>query len=111
MLKTLVMQGFTRPGGDAWRATADQIIVVTSGFAPGGLRLQADFLTEEEQADLIKLTRRASEGDDDAGFDLSRLGKREQKRWERLCEVSSGREPGSGLPGREGRSGGRDEVR
>jgi hypothetical protein len=48
-----------------------------------------------KQADVVRLTRKANEGDDDAGFDLTRLGKREQRRWERLCEVGGGKSPGS----------------
>lgn len=94
-MKTLVTQGFVRPGQEDWRATCTQITVLTSGLLQGGLRLQADRLTEEERTSLMKLTRKASEGDDDAGFSLDRLKKRDQAVWERLCEVGSGREPGS----------------
>jgi hypothetical protein len=94
-MKTLVTQGFVRPGEEEWRATCTQITVLTSGFLPGGLRLQADRLTDQEKATVIKLTRKASGDDDDAAFDLDRLSKRERLRWERLCEVGGGREPGS----------------
>jgi hypothetical protein len=94
-LRQLVEPGYVRPGDEEWKLACTVITVRTVSLVEGGLRLSPDRLTAEEKADIVRLTRKANEGDDDAGFDLTRLGKREQRRWERLCEVGGGKEPGS----------------
>ena len=90
-LKALVTSGYERPGGEDWRSACDQLIVLTSGVVPGGLRLQTDPLSEEDQADVVRLLRKATGGDDGA----FKLGKRDLASLERLAEKGAGRESGS----------------
>lgn len=76
---------------DTLRSIESFIIRRTSGMVAGGFRTDLRRnLAEDEQAELVALTREA-EGDN-RSFVLARLSKRKQERWERLVGKAGGDE-------------------
>lgn len=74
---------------DTLKAIQTFVIRRTSGMISGGLRTDLrQNLTDDEQAELVGLTREA-EGDD-RSFVLDRLSKRKQQRWETLVGKGGG---------------------
>jgi hypothetical protein len=81
---------------EAVRAAIDQVALATVGVRPGGLRVDADRLTVDEQLELCNLSREIS-ADAPPGqvrFDPSRLEKKQLKRWRSLVEKGAGEEEG-----------------
>ncbi|MFL5943685.1 MAG: hypothetical protein ACJ75L_10525 [Gaiellaceae bacterium] len=74
----------TAPNTETLLDVKDKIARATSGYRDGGLRVNANRLTEPEQWELIELTREASTG----GWSWERLGKG-RRRLEALIEKAA----------------------
>jgi hypothetical protein len=72
--------------GEQLAAMKNQIARATSTLRDGGVRVDPDLLSEDEQRELRDLVREASEG----GWTLDKLDKKQQRRFEQLVERGAG---------------------
>lgn len=79
----------TAPNRDTLRSIQDFVVRRTSAMISGGLRADLASLSEDEQTEVVSLTREAEEG---GGFVLDRLSNRKRDRWERLVGKAAGDE-------------------
>ena len=86
-MKTLINRKSGPPSVEDRRAVGDQLTRITSGYKEP-LRVQWDRLSDDEQRELIALTRKA---DAPGSFSLTHLSKRELARFEQLFEKGAAR--------------------
>ena len=78
----------TAPHIETLKGISDFVVRRTAGMVSGGLRCDfAANLSEDEQTELVALTREAERG---GGSVLDRLSKKKQARWERLVGKGGG---------------------
>jgi hypothetical protein len=79
----------TAPSSERLKGIADYVVRRTSGMVSGGLRADLTSLSDDEQTEVVALTREAEEG---GGVNFDRLSKKKQDRWERLVGKAAGDE-------------------